>query len=294
MRIVLGVDDKDRAKEVTSLLQALRFPETKIDIVRVIESLGDATPPPVKGWRGDAIVQYRKMLTDEGEELLKTVSADIKQRDFAQAETHLVWGLINKKLIEHAEKTNADLTAVASSGKGSVEGVLIGSTARKLVIASKRSVLVAKNYASSSRPLKVVLATDHSAYANKCVDEFLRWAPRGIGQLTVVTVFPEQLVQAITSVVEHFKADVTNWVRKELEQSNQSVISRLKNSGIECKSRVESGFVTETLERVMKEEAADLLIMGAQGHGFVDRLTLGSVSLDQVVKKPYSVLVVRV
>ena len=294
MRIVLGIDDDARTKEVTNLLQALRFPEPHIEIVRVIESIGDATPPPIKGWRGDAIAQYRKMLTEEGEELLRKVSADIQQRDFAQSETHLSWGLVNKKLMEQAEKAKADLTAVASSGKGSVEGVLIGSTARKLVIASKRSVLVAKNNVDPSRPLKAVLATDHSAYANRCVDEFIRWAPRGIGQMTIVTVFPEQLVQAMTSVIEHFKADVTSWVREELEQSNQSVISRLQYGGLECKSRVESGFITETLERVMKEEEADLLIVGAQGHGFVDRLTLGSVSLDQVVKKLYSVLIVRV
>ena len=38
---------------------------------------------------------------------------------------------------------------------------------------------------------------------------------------------------------------------------------------------------------------ADLLVLGAQGHGFLERLTTGSVSLDQAVARPYSVIVMR-
>ena len=37
-----------------------------------------------------------------------------------------------------------------------------------------------------------------------------------------------------------------------------------------------------------------LMILGAQGHGFIERLLIGSTSLHQVAAEPYPVLVLRV
>ncbi|MBC8134649.1 MAG: universal stress protein, partial [Fibrella sp.] len=39
---------------------------------------------------------------------------------------------------------------------------------------------------------------------------------------------------------------------------------------------------------------ADLLIVGAQGHTLMERLSLGSVSFRQAMTAPYSVMILRV
>lgn len=292
MKIVLGVDDAMRARQTADLLQALRFQGPAVDVVHVLDGRSESIYP-VERHRPDLIVQYLKMQEDNANEMLATTSTELKRRDFADVSSHLLMGYLSNKLLDYCAETSADVLAVASSDKGPIEGVLIGSVTRKAVISAPCSVLISKRPVESVRPLNVVLATDHSPYANKCIDAFIRWAPRGIGKLTVVTVFPEQIVKAMTFVVENFKADVGNWVRSELERTNQDVLGRLAPLGAAGKSRVEAGFVVESLDRVMKEESADLLVLGAQGHGFVDRLTLGSVSLDFAVKKPHSVLVIR-
>jgi nucleotide-binding universal stress UspA family protein len=43
----------------------------------------------------------------------------------------------------------------------------------------------------------------------------------------------------------------------------------------------------------MQETHSELLVLGSQGHGFMERIALGSTSLEQAIKQPYSVLVVR-
>ncbi len=292
MKIVLGVDDATRVKQTADLMQALRFQSATVELVHVLDGRNESFYP-VELHRPDAISFYLKMQEDNAKELLASTWSDMKARDFANVSSHLIHGLMSNKLLDYCTETGADVLALASSDKGSVEGVLIGSVTRKAVISARCSILISKRPVVSGRALNVVLATDHSVYANKCIDEFIRWAPQGIGKMTVLTVFPEQLVKLMTSVIENFKADAAGWVRAELERSNQEVIRRLGSLGIERRSLVESGAVVDTLERVMKDEGADLLVLGAQGHGFVERLTLGSVSLDLAVRKPYSILVVR-
>jgi len=292
MKIVLGVDDATRARNTADLLQALRFRRASVDVVHVLDGRSESFYP-VQGHRPDLIARYLKMQENNANEMLANTFSELKRRDFADVSSYLLMGYLSNKLLDYCSETSADVLAVASSDKGPIEGVLIGSVTRKAIISAPCSVLISKRPVESSRPLNVVLATDHSPYANKCIDAFVRWAPEGIGKLTVVTVFPEQLVKAMTSVVENFKADIGSWVRSELERTNQEVIGRLASLGAASKSRVESGFVVESLERVMQEEGADLMVLGAQGHGFVERMTLGSVSLDLAAKKPFSVLVVR-
>jgi nucleotide-binding universal stress UspA family protein len=43
----------------------------------------------------------------------------------------------------------------------------------------------------------------------------------------------------------------------------------------------------------MTEQNGDLLILGAQGHGFLHRIMLGSVALHQIAVEEYPVLIVR-
>jgi nucleotide-binding universal stress UspA family protein len=292
MKIVIGVDDKGRAKDLSDMLQALRFPDVQLDVVHVLESWGSTPVQPPRS-TSDLVSRYVKMRHDNAKELLESVRLSLGQRGFATAKPHLLSGFISNALLDHADQAGADIVAVTASGKTPIEGAMIGSVSRKAVISARRSVLIAKRPVQPSRRLTVVLATDHSAYANRCIDVFARWAPQGIGRVVVATIYPEQLVRAMASVMDNFKADVNGWIRAELESSNQQVIRRLSGLGAECVSRIETGFVNDAIEKIMTEERADLLVLGAQGHGFVERFVLGSVALEQAVKKPYSTLIVR-
>lgn len=297
MRITIGAFDQEQTAFALNTLQGLKFPNAEVNLVHVIERLDGSTADLGQVPHLDLIKTYLKIQEERGEKILQETKAAAQARGFTKCATEIKFGLIGNALLDQSkdEKSSGgyDLLALGSSGKHPLEGVLIGSVARKAVVGSPKSVLVAKQNIDPKRPLNVVFATDHSPYAAKCLATFASWQPQGINRLVVLTVFPEELVKAMTSVMDHFKADVAGWLRSELEEANQKALKSLQPIGKERVSRVESGRVGDTIAKVMKEEKADLLVLGAQGHGFLDRLTVGSVSLDQVVSRPYSVLVVR-
>jgi nucleotide-binding universal stress UspA family protein len=292
MKIVMGVEERERLKVSGDLVKGLRFEDPAIELVHVLERVGEEGLPQLEGARPDLIARYLKMQEDEAQALLAQGEAELKQRGLA-CRTKLLVGLSANRIIAHAQESGGDLLALGSTGKGPIESVIVGSVGRKALISAQCSVLIAKKSVVADRPLTVVFATDHSAYANRCMEKLLSWRPKGIGRSVITTVYPEQLLKAMSTVMENFKADVSTWVRAELERNNAQLIQKLAPLGGEFKSRVESGRVGDTLERVMKEEQADLLVLGAQGHGFIERLTIGGVSLDQALRRPYSVLVLR-
>lgn len=293
MKILLGLDAATRASTIGGYVKALGLPDAEITVTHVLERIGEAEFSVEGGVPRDLIDRFLMMQEASANEILASGRADLKNVGL-ESDTKLLTGFSGNRIVSYAEETKTDLLALGTSGKGVLEGALIGSVGRKALISSTCSILIAKKPLSSEGPLTVVFATDHSDYANRCIDRFVSWGPKGIGRAIVTTIYPEQLVRGMTAVMENFKADVSSWVRAELERNNEKIVQRLAPLGSECKSRVESGNVGEVLERVMKEENADLLVLGAQGHGFLQRLTLGSVSLDQAVKRPYSVLVMRV
>jgi nucleotide-binding universal stress UspA family protein len=232
------------------------------------------------------------MQEEEAQGVLASGHAALTQLGLAST-TKLMTGFAGNRILARSEEGGADLLALGSSGRGLLNGAKLGSVGRKALTSAKCSVLIAKNAPSQGRPLTAVIATDHSQYANRCLEKLMSWNPKGIGRAVVTTVYPEQLLKSMTSLMNHFKADVSSWVKGELERNNAEFIRKFATVVPNCTGRVESGDVGDTLERVMKEEGADLLILGSQGHGFLERMFVGSISLDQAMSRSYSTLVVR-
>jgi nucleotide-binding universal stress UspA family protein len=294
MKIMMGVDNKDSAAMIADMLKAFRFNMPQLDVVHVTETWSDSPVPALKRQEQDLIARYIEMVDDEAKSLLSTVQDNLKAQPFPKVIAHHLKGFVTNSLLKHAEDTHADLVAIASSNKGPIEGLLIGSVSRKTAIAAKISVLFVKKIKNQTKPLTVVFATDHSPYSMRCLEELKKWEPQGFGRIIVTTVYPEPFASALGSFDDNFKVDVSARLHAELENANLEVCKQLKTLGADCLSRVESGSVNDKLAQVMKEEQADLLIVGAQGRSFFERMTLGSVSFDQVMKRSYSVLVVRV
>jgi nucleotide-binding universal stress UspA family protein len=292
MKIVVGLDTLERLDGVADLLGDLRFVQPQVELVHVLERLDeDGVRPPGSG-RMDAISTFLRLQEEEADRMLGEGVARLEQRGLRGTPVRL-HGFSSNRIVAHADATKADLLALGSSGKGPLASAFLGSVGRKAVIGAGCSVLIAKGQRRRTKGLTVVWATDHSAYAKRCLDVFTAWRPNGIANLVVTTVYPQQLLGAMTSVMPDFKADVEGWVRSELARDNTAAAGKLAGLGAACSTRVETGAVGDTLERVMIEEQADLLVLGAQGHGFLERLTIGSVSLEQALRRSYSVLVVR-
>lgn len=194
-----------------------------------------------------------------------------------------------------ADARQYELIAVGSEQKGSYGSFFLGSVGRGLAMGSHQSFLVAKGEVPIAGKLKIVLATDHSPYADRAIQHFLKMRPTGIEHITLLTA-TEIGAGPMVSPLAEFAVDLVPAIEateKAIRARGEKLQSQLVSAGYPTDVRVVDGFPHQVIEAEMKEYNADLLVMGAQGHGFVERLLIGSASLHQVVNEPYSVMVIR-
>jgi nucleotide-binding universal stress UspA family protein len=297
MKIVLGAELAMAAggSPVVGLLKRLRFPQAQVDMMH-------AVPPPIyTGWEYDPVIA-------------PSVLAEIAQQDRDSAAGSLeklaqelgsalhpvavvTTGNPAERLMTYADECKADLIAVNGTVAGPLVAFLTGSVARGLVIGAHQSVLLARGESDELRPLRAVLATDHSPYSERCIAQLSTLWPQGIQHITVLTSFPEERLRAMEPMLPPVSVPPTQAVRETLEAKNNALIERLGGCFhpmlTTFESRVSPLPVHEAIAEAMKETNAELLILGAHGHSFLQRLTLGSTSFREAVFSLYSVLVMR-
>jgi nucleotide-binding universal stress UspA family protein len=296
MRVVLGVDGKHEDRAALNLVKRLRFGADgagcEADLVNVIEALpfpwwgaGEMSSPEV-------VEQLMEAQEEIGTAVTKRAAADLGGA-VRQTRCVIRHGSAPDQLMVHAEEAHADLIAVGGRAHGNFSAFLTGSVGRGLVIGAKQNLLIAKGEVAPEGPVRAVLATDHSRYAERCLTTLLALAPKGLSHLTVLTAYPRESVEAIRPFLPEYVLDPASWIDDSLRQRNDRVIGLLAPLGCAFDGRVVNDTPNAVIKQTMEETGADLLILGAQGHGWVERLTLGSVSFHQVVAEPFSVLVLR-
>ena len=81
--------------------------------------------------------------------------------------------------------------------------------------------------------------------------------------------------------------------RQLITEKSEKVTEAFIKKGISTEYQIIDGDLGEVVEAQMDKVKADLLIMGAQGHGYMRPLMIGSSSLKQVVSSRHSVLILR-
>lgn len=184
------------------------------------------------------------------------------------------------EILGRADDLAAELVAVEATQKSPMKAAWLGSVARALVDGAQQSVLVTRG-SVPRHPLRVVVATDHSPYASRALSALVALQPKGIGQLTVVYAFPES-------------GDPAGQAHARTEAVAQELGEALGLAPEQWHGRVESGVPFDVIEATLADTDADLLILGARGHGAWERLTLGSISHRAAHSGSRSTLILRV
>lgn len=304
MNILLGIDQEANTDALT-LVRRLRFRDANFDLDRVIP------PSPWESYGGlseeGATLNYSgAQETDRQEEAdaratLAAASAYFKPED-GKCSIHIHRGRPVGTLMDHADASHTDLIAVNAARQGPVLAFVTGSVAHGLVAGAEQSVLLARENlggeGDTSHRVRAVLATDHSPYMNRCIELLLRFRPQGLEHVTVLTAYPEDSLDSIQSYLPNLAVSPAAAIRHDLEQRNHLLVRRLTDAlhplSTTISSQVSGEPVESAIAQAMEVTGADLLIVGAQGHTLVERLTLGSISFRQAMTAPYSVMVLRV
>jgi nucleotide-binding universal stress UspA family protein len=297
MHILVGVDKEPGP--VVPLLKRLSFPYAHHEVVHTL-SAADYLSYGIEGARTpDDVERIVRAENRHARQLTESTARLLAREGEPQPVGSVLFGHPTEALLRRAESLHAELVAVnASHAHTEPIAALMGSVARGVVLGAHQSVLIARPsqlYAADDQPIRAVFATDHSDYANRCLEKLLDFAPRGLSHLLIMTAAPEHELEVLDKELPELGVTVSASVRQALERRNHTLAQSL---GRELgKTKVETVLSTlpilEAIERALDQASADLLILGAKGHSFLERLTLGSVSLHQALSGPSSVLVLR-
>lgn len=295
-RIMMAVKNLENAHTMLPVLKALRLPEPEIRLAHVIEPPGGTLGKMLlTASEGDYIAQYLNNKTFAADALLGTVAQELEQGGM-RADREVSEGSPAPLLAESSAAFAADLLAISlAPAQGWSEAWLGARVARRLLLESTTSLLICRPEApGGTAPLQhAILATDHSPYADRCVERFIALAPRGVTHVTVMTAFQGDLVSSLGPFVGQLGVDVSRWINDKLHEENTDVIRQLEAAGYVCRSEVRESTVQEAIAASLRENEAGLVVLGAQGHSFVERLAMGSVSLHETLHGSAHLLVLR-
>lgn len=294
MTDLIGIDREGLYKPAMRMLGRIRFTESAWHLAHMQEPLVAYAPHPglvpPEDLMNEAIAADRQ----NAYKLLER-AADEACGYGMNAKIHLDMAPAAAGLMDRSEQIGADLIAIGSHGKGRLASAVLGSVGRALAIGSDRSFLIGRGDIPASGDLSVVFATDHSYYAHRALEWLIERKPEGIRNITLVTAYdPQELSnhgRFIELLLEVEEEKVT--LLDKIRSLSEHALSRLRAAGFEAKYSLKPGPIDEALAHAMKEQRADLLIMGAQGHGFLERVVLGSTALHQVVSERHPLMVIR-
>ncbi len=302
MKFVLATDGSGYARIAEETLATFEAAKGATwDVVSVATPLPIAIPNTEGAdyAAGDELSQAWAAIRNAHRETAEQVAARLAERGF-KTSAHLLDGEPARSILDHCKEVNADVVALGSRGLGAFMGMILGSTARRLVTYSPCSVLVghsppgedADRFAASiaAKPrLDILVAADGSAGSNKAIEVLGTLGHFGKGIAVCVeplSVIPPGLNPAEFGGIYRYDSDRAMQIA---EQGAQRLAAM-------CESVVpvaELGRPAAVLIDQATANGVDLLVLGATRHGFLERFLLGSVSHEVASGAPMPVLVVR-
>ncbi|MCG9894600.1 MAG: universal stress protein [Fimbriimonadaceae bacterium] len=278
---VIGVDVTETHQSAVELLQRLALQDLKAELVTAIEpiladvhGLGPTHP----------VMELHQMQEQAARRRQDEVAAGLG----GQVTRHLETGDALHLLRRRCEESSADLAVVGASRKGWLAGLFLGSVPKGLCENAPCSFLVGKHPPANPK-LSAVIAFDGSGRSRDCLLELKRLRPQGIGTLHIVAGYGVWNLEN----GERHPPEAAQEQARGLERQCESLAAELQGLAETITVEVFEGDPNSVIHAAMAEHDADLLVMGAGGHGWLERLILGSTTMHQVLREEHNVLVLK-
>ena len=295
MKILIGYDGSDCADAALEDLQRAGLP-SEAEVV-VLTAADVFIPPkvseevaeesfPLYVPHGVKLAWERSKRAFEDAERLAAKAADILRAKFpdyeitpeAHAETPH-WAIIMK-----GYEWKPDLIVVGSHGRSALGRMILGSVSQKVLYESRCTVRIARGRnIPVNTPIRLVVAADGSSDAGAMLDVIVsrNWEKGTLVKLiTAAEPFHQYGVEPDAQM---------NQIRDIQTLAEQ----KLSKAGLKVIPVVEEGDPKHILIREAEAWNADCIFLGAQGHRFLDRVLMGSVSSAVAARAHCSVEVVR-
>lgn len=219
---------------------------------------------------------------------LDAAARDLHERFGIRVQVAQRIGRSHSQIAEYASAVAADLVVAGARGKSILPRLLLGSTAWRLLRVCQRPVLIVR--VDPTEIYRQVLAAVDFFPHTRAVAE---WASRLAcdGRLQLLHV----LEPLDDSDLRHAGPDAATAVRQRREEMRTIAENLMANlrSGLpgEVESRIETGYPTALILACAPTWRAELIVLGREGRGGLEKLLLGSVSKDVAQAAECDVLV---
>jgi nucleotide-binding universal stress UspA family protein len=198
-----------------------------------------------------------------------------------------------------AEAEAADMVVLGTHGRSGFEHMVLGSVAEKVVRKARCPVMTIPPVASDATKAvpalfhRIVAGIDFSDASLRALTYALSLAEEADAHLTLLRVveLPRELAEW-ASESEEGKGYVKRWKELALTRLHDVVPN---DARVYChiEERVEIGQPYRELLRAAAEQSAGLIVIGAHGHGVLDRMFFGSTAQQMVRHTACPVLTLR-
>ncbi|NMC30928.1 MAG: universal stress protein [Veillonellaceae bacterium] len=220
--------------------------------------------------------------------------------------TALLTGRVSQTLLDYAKKHGISLIVTGTRGHGTVKQLLFGSVTHGLVSVADIPVLVVKHYFANIRSgkidgtgatHKILVAYDGYPQSQSALEWAIEIARHIAAQIVAVKVVePFQAGMAYTMAEGGNPARMAEQLQEIDELDNklmQEAQAFAHARGATIETVLLHGNVLESLLEFIEQKGIDIVAVGAQGRGILDKLPLGSVPHGLIGLSPIPVLVTK-
>ncbi|MFQ3610437.1 MAG: universal stress protein [Fimbriimonadales bacterium] len=295
MKIVIGVDSNGAYQHALRWVAALGFANPEVYLVAAVEPVRPPLVGVVAPFPEEVFLEAQRTQRHLAETALQQAS-ELAQNAGLKPQTLLREGHASNEVLKTADELNADLLALGASQKSTLQAFFVGSVVRAALTSAKQSLLIAHTPPPSDEGIRAVLATDHSSYNRRCVELLVQFAPHNLRRLAITTAYEldDETLQIILKGMPALGEEGSDWVVEQFHTRNRQVCEMVQPLGASCESVVVQGPIIPSLREAISETQSQLLILGAQGHSLLERLSLGSISYHFATAEQYNLLILRV
>jgi nucleotide-binding universal stress UspA family protein len=282
-------DDSRRAIEMAVLLASGAEASVELLHVRALHT-DDPYRPEHHFPRPDELAQILASQDEASLSALETPSSVPFKRTTVRA-SHVA-----PAILEHAEKTEADLIVLGTHGRTGLAHAVMGSVAEAVVRGASRPVVTVPgrkmNPAETLVLTDLLVPLDLSDLSASVLEEAVALARRHGSRLHLLHVIeevphPAFYLSGARSILEVFPG-LEDRVRKKLEDLAAEIATDLP-----CQCIVAEGRTHRKIVEMASELACGLIVLGSPIRSGIDRLLIGSVTGKVLRMAPKPVLAVR-
>lgn len=230
------------------------------------------------------------MLKDFALDQLNLTTSKIKAAGIETSEAILDHGIFSKRIVNAAEKINANMIIIGAGEKSEGDSFILGSNAKKIIKKSSKPVFVIKSK-SNLAIHTICCPIDFSLESKRALKNAITLAHRFKAKLIVLSVYDAPEFYSLSH-----RIDVTEEIasiRNVHEREFNEFISPFNFDGIDVSLEIVQGEPAEQIIIEAKKHKADLVVIGTTGKSGISKILMGSVAEKVIRNIPNSFITLK-